>query len=103
MTPQKFHKLVTSARKAGIISLSQVEVLAAIALHGGSINHAALAAQCGISRTGAAHITRRLHALEFIDRHVTQSNRADARITLSHLGRAWLESVGISLSETTTP
>ena len=96
MSPQKFHRLVTSARKAGVVTLSQIEVLATIALHDGPLSDARIAALCGISRTGACHITRRLHRLEFIDRHVTQSKLPDARITLSPLGRAWLESVGIT-------
>ena len=98
MTPQKFQRLITSARKAGVVTLSQIEVLATIATHDGPtpLSDKTIAARCGISRTGVCHITRRLQSLEFVTRHVTQSKLPDARITLSPLGRAWFESVGIA-------
>jgi DNA-binding MarR family transcriptional regulator len=98
MTTLQFHRLIRSARKAGVSTIPQIEVLATIAMQDDAthLSDKALAARCGLSRTGAAHITRRLHALEFIDRHVTQSKLDDARISLSPLGRAWFESIGIS-------
>lgn len=96
MNPAQFQRLVTSARKAGIATLSQLSCLLYIARHGGSIPHSEIATHCAISRTGACHMTRRLHELEFITRIVTHRTIDNAQISLSPLGRAWLESVGIS-------
>lgn len=96
MNPAKFERLVSSARKAGISTLSQLSCLIYIANRGGSITHCQLSAGCKISRTGACHMTRRLHELEFITRVVSHGRNDDAEISLSPLGRAWLESVSIT-------
>jgi DNA-binding MarR family transcriptional regulator len=96
MNPAKFERLVSSARKAGIATLAQLSCLIYIANHGGGINHYQMAADCRLSRTGACHMTRRLHELEFITRVTGPGQTNEVEISLSPLGRAWLESVGIS-------
>jgi DNA-binding MarR family transcriptional regulator len=103
MIPHDLQRLISLSRRAGIVTLAQFEVLAFIAEHDGPLDDSKIAARCGISRTGSLHITRRLHKLEFIERHVTQTRYADGRITLSPLGRAWFESVGISTPVTIQP
>lgn len=96
MTPEKFTRLVASARKAGIVTISQLACIIHLYSHG-TVTYITLCAHCRISRTGAAHMTRHLADLEFIavSTH-TPGSHAPRQISLTPLGRAWLESVGIS-------
>lgn len=100
MTPQNLQLLITRSRRAGLVTLSQFEVLAFIAASSAEVTHHDIYVACDLSTNSGHKIALALERRGFITRRVTPAKSGcpepSVFIAISHLGRAWLASVGVA-------
>ena len=102
MIPHDVQRLISLSRRAGIVTLTQFEVLAYIATNPGEVTHCDIYNACGLSKNSGSKIAQTLEGLEFVTRRITPAKSGcpepSVFIAISPLGRAWLASVGVTIS-----
>ena len=102
MTPHDLQRLIRRSRLAGIATLTQFEVLAFIAGSPGEVTHHDIYLACNLSTNAGQQIALALESRELVTRRITpaKSGRPEPSVfvSISPLGSAWLESVGVTIS-----